>query len=178
MSICSCCYSRFSGVGFNVGQWWNNDPDISKVCSSKCKKRLWVMVQNGTWMTERKLPINKENEEKKMKKMIDPPSGWKYGFPKVIPEDVVDTLKWLVENGYPQEEIDKFDDQFSCRHWEEEEEEFKVEIRQFGIRGEVVPIVPDEDEVKQVTQNWANSEAEIRRNGPVALTDKQFGKST
>ena len=103
MSICSCCYSRFSGAGFNVGQWWNNDPDISKVCSTKCKKRLWVMVQNGTWMTERKLP---------------------------------------------------------------------------RYRGEVVPIVPDEDEVKQVTQNWANSEAEVRRNGPVALTDKQFGKSS
>ena len=111
-----------------------------------------------------------------MKKMIDPPSGWKYGFPKDIPEDVVDTLKWLVENGYPQEEIDKFDDQFSCRRWEEEED-FWYKMRT-GYRDEVVPIVPDEDEVKQVTQNWANSEAEIRRNGPVALTDKQFGKST
>ena len=137
------------------------------------------MVQNGTWMTERKLPINKKNEEKKMKKMkkmIDPPSGWKYGFPKAIPEDVVDTLKWLVENGYPQEEIDKFDDQFSYRRWEEEED-FWYKMRT-GYRDEVVPIVPDEDEVKQVTQNWANSEAEVRRNGPVALTDKQFGEST
>ena len=42
--------------------------------------------------------------------MIDPPSGWMYGFPKSIPKDVTDHLKWLVENGYPQEEIDKFDD--------------------------------------------------------------------
>jgi len=44
------------------------------------------------------------------KTMIDPPSGWKYGFPKVIPKEHQNrTLEWLVENGYPQEEID------SCR---------------------------------------------------------------
>ena len=51
--------------------------------------------------------------------MIDPPSGWMYGFPKSIPKDVTDHLKWLVENGYPQEEIDKFDNgPFPCRYWE------------------------------------------------------------
>ncbi len=31
------------------------------------------------------------------------------------------------------------------------------------------------EEAKQATQNWAKSEAEIRKNGPTALTDKQFG---
>ena len=42
---------------------------------------------------------------------IDPPSGWKYGFPKAIPvqtkangEDAVKA--WLLANGYPQYEID------------------------------------------------------------------------
>tara|TARA_B110001454_G_C12569091_1_gene371089 strand:- start:258 stop:446 length:189 start_codon:yes stop_codon:yes gene_type:complete len=59
--------------------------------------------------------------KKNIVKMIDPPSGWKYGFPKVLPNDVTDTLKWLVENGYPQEEIDEFDGQLICRHWEVEE---------------------------------------------------------
>ena len=38
-------------------------------------------------------------------RIIDPPSGWKYGFPKPIPDEVKDIKKWLVENGYPQEEI-------------------------------------------------------------------------
>ena len=57
-----------------------------------------------------------------MVKMIDPPSGWKYGFPKVLPDDVTDTLTWLVENGYPQTEIDAFGGQFVCRHWMEENE--------------------------------------------------------
>ena len=53
---------------------------------------------------------------------IDPPSGWKYGFPKVLPESVEDVMKWLVENGYPQHEIDSCGKHFHCRHWEEEVE--------------------------------------------------------
>ena len=52
-------------------------------------------------------------------KMIDPPSGWKYGFPKEIPDDVENIFKWLVENGYPQEEIDKCGEHFHCRFWAE-----------------------------------------------------------
>ena len=43
--------------------------------------------------------------------MIDPPSGWRYGFPKQAPADIRDMSsgelnEWLVKNGYPQEEID------------------------------------------------------------------------
>lgn len=52
--------------------------------------------------------------------MCDPPSGWKYGFPKPIPEDVKSIKAWLVENGYPQEEIDKCGKHFWTRHWETE----------------------------------------------------------
>ena len=52
--------------------------------------------------------------------MIDPPSGWRYGFPKAIPNDVKNVLKWLVENGYPQAEIDACGEHFYCRHWEKD----------------------------------------------------------
>jgi len=35
---------------------------------------------------------------------IDPPYGWRYGFPKIYdstkPLDI-----WLMENGYPQEDV-------------------------------------------------------------------------
>jgi hypothetical protein len=43
------------------------------------------------------------------KKMIDPPSGWKYGFPKKIPENVItpeDFKKWFIKNGYPEKDIE------------------------------------------------------------------------
>lgn len=53
------------------------------------------------------------------KTIIDPPSGWKYGFPKVLPDEQKNrTLEWLVENGYPQEEIDSCGKYFYCRYWE------------------------------------------------------------
>jgi hypothetical protein len=58
---------------------------------------------------------------KQKRKMIDPPSGWKYGFPKEIPEHVDDTRAWLIENGYPKEEIDKLGDSFFVRGWYEED---------------------------------------------------------
>ena len=57
-----------------------------------------------------------------MKHMIDPPSGWKYGFPKELPKGITNTMAWLVENGYPQKEIDRMGDHFYCRHWNQEEE--------------------------------------------------------
>lgn len=53
--------------------------------------------------------------------MIDPPSGWKYGFPKAIPDGVENVREWLVANGYPQKEIDSCGKHFYCRYWEEPE---------------------------------------------------------
>lgn len=52
--------------------------------------------------------------------MCDPPSGWKYGFPKPIPKDRTnDVIAWLLECGYPQKEIDICGKYFYCRFWEE-----------------------------------------------------------
>jgi hypothetical protein len=57
-----------------------------------------------------------------MTTMIDPPSGWKYGFPKVLPDDVENVLEWLVSEGYPQFEIDACGKHFYCRYWEKQNE--------------------------------------------------------
>jgi len=72
-----------------------------------------------------------------MKKiMCDPPSGWKYGFPKPLPEHLASILlnppedsiklgegvvEWIVKEGYPQEEIDKCGEHFWLRYWETDE---------------------------------------------------------
>jgi hypothetical protein len=61
---------------------------------------------------------------KKKVMMIDPPSGWKYGFPKVMPDPrPEDTRAWLIANGYPEKEILSYGDHFYCRYWETEVEE-------------------------------------------------------
>lgn len=63
-----------------------------------------------------------------MRKMVDPPYGWRYGFPKAIPKDFKDKniKKWLVANGYPQEEIDGFGEYFYVRYWMEKEDDTTV----------------------------------------------------
>ena len=56
--------------------------------------------------------------------MIDPPEGWKYGFPKPLPDDWApsddsySTNEWLVSQGYPQMLIDKYQGKLYCRFWE------------------------------------------------------------
>lgn len=53
-------------------------------------------------------------------KIVDPPSGWKYGFPKELPADVEDFVQWLIDNGYPEEDAE-FGAKY-CRWWEKEYE--------------------------------------------------------
>ena len=61
---------------------------------------------------------------KKTVLMIDPPSGWKYGFPKPLPDPKPEnTIAWLVEQGYPKEEIDSYGQYFYSRYWETEIED-------------------------------------------------------
>ena len=49
--------------------------------------------------------------------MCDPPSGWMYGFPKPIPEEVVgDMDEWLVSEGYPRSMLSEGGT--PCRFWE------------------------------------------------------------
>ena len=52
--------------------------------------------------------------------LVDPPYGWKYGFPKELPENYKNYTdnefnEWLIQNGYPKEEIDSFKNQFTYR---------------------------------------------------------------
>ncbi len=55
--------------------------------------------------------------------MIDPPSGWRYGFPKPLTKEANGrTLEWLVDNGYPQKLIDQMGDHFYCRYYEQKVE--------------------------------------------------------
>jgi hypothetical protein len=55
---------------------------------------------------------------------VDPPSGWLFGFPKIWDDTINPDLKtWLVNEGYPQKEIDNHGEHFFCRFWEEKNEQ-------------------------------------------------------
>ena len=54
---------------------------------------------------------------------VDPPSGWKYGFPKVYDSATDGEMRdWMLKEGYPQKEIDSCGDYFFVRQWEYENE--------------------------------------------------------
>jgi hypothetical protein len=55
--------------------------------------------------------------------MIDPPSGWRYGFPKAIPANMTDHEAWLIENGYPATLIEQLGEHFYCRYWYQDEDD-------------------------------------------------------
>lgn len=49
---------------------------------------------------------------------VDPPSGWRYGFPKKWnKERDGDMHQWLVDEGYPQSMIDRLGAAFFVRCW-------------------------------------------------------------
>jgi hypothetical protein len=51
---------------------------------------------------------------------VDPPEGWRFGFPKAVPKDrEADLLSWMIEQGYPKEMFDKYS---MMRCWREEGE--------------------------------------------------------
>lgn len=51
--------------------------------------------------------------------MIDPPEGWKYGFPMLWDrdDDPLDgsLIAWILEKGYPQSEVDHSGEFFRVR---------------------------------------------------------------
>lgn len=52
--------------------------------------------------------------------IIDPPAGWRYGFPRPLPLEVNPELldDWLLSMGYPKKLIDQGMSRY-CRYWEE-----------------------------------------------------------
>lgn len=56
-----------------------------------------------------------------IQRFYDPPSGWKYGFPKPFnPEPGSSIEETLLKDGYPQKEIDKGGAE-RVRFWDHEE---------------------------------------------------------
>ena len=50
--------------------------------------------------------------------VIDPPSGWMYGFPRIYNPEPDETIEaWLLRHGYPQHQIDQGMHKH-CRYWD------------------------------------------------------------
>lgn len=60
-----------------------------------------------------------------MATIIDPPEGWKFGFPKEIPEEIFQNKEkindWFIQQGYPKKLIEFYGKHFYYRCWNTEE---------------------------------------------------------
>lgn len=55
---------------------------------------------------------------------VDPPEGWRYGFPKIYNADTDgDSRDWMIREGYPEEKIIQMGEYFYCGMWSADEEE-------------------------------------------------------
>jgi hypothetical protein len=56
--------------------------------------------------------------EKEMQIWVDPPEGWKYGFPAIYdPEKDGQMSEWIVRKGYPLLTIKEYGDAWAVRCW-------------------------------------------------------------
>lgn len=54
---------------------------------------------------------------------IDPPEGWRYGFPRAVPEGIEDGIhEWMIKVGYPKEKMEAYGESFYCGMWYEEKD--------------------------------------------------------
>ena len=55
---------------------------------------------------------------------VDPPDGWRFGFPKAVPKGWEhDLIAFILNEGYPKPMIDWYGDKFPLRCWREENTE-------------------------------------------------------
>jgi len=55
---------------------------------------------------------------------VDPPQGWRYGFPKVWDAtEEPDCNAWMIKQGYPEGVMKSYGDFFYSRMWDVDKEE-------------------------------------------------------
>jgi hypothetical protein len=99
-----------------------NPDNIKLADAAKTLLSCWFMTPEEF----ERVTGDKDTEEKEERGfyMIDPPSGFKWGFPKKISYDslIGDTVDWLIKNGYPKEEIEAAGNLFTWKIWQKPEE--------------------------------------------------------
>jgi len=62
------------------------------------------------------------NQRKKNMIWVDPPEGWKYGFPAIYDPDTDGQMSdWIISKGYPLLTIKEYGEQWMVRCWPAEE---------------------------------------------------------
>jgi hypothetical protein len=76
-----------------------------------------------TAMTDNDLSIKSQDLSIKSNLIwVDPPEGWKYGFPAIYDPDTDGQMSdWIISKGYPIQIIKEYGEQWMVRCWPAEE---------------------------------------------------------
>jgi hypothetical protein len=90
-------------------------------------------------------------------KMIDPPAGWMYGFPKPIPDMVLSggakvIEDWFVTNGYPREKITSLGDYFHFRVFEKEINTINMKEKKETLKVKLTKVDETKEKKKDVLE--------------------------
>ena len=90
-----------------------------RLCLAKFERNP---TASATQSTNAKLPAEESRWRPAARTWVDPPSGWRFGFPKVWDKEKhEDFQSWLISEGYPESEIKRMGDYFHCRFWNADE---------------------------------------------------------
>jgi len=66
-----------------------------------------------------------KSDDLSIKLWVDPPEGWKYGFPAIYDPDTDGQMsEWIVNKGYPLEKIKEYGTAWAVRCWPVEAKPF------------------------------------------------------
>jgi len=104
---------------------------------------------------------------------IDPPSGWRYGFPKIWdPQQEPDIKVWLIESGYPESEVNAGLNYY--RQWLVDAPEIEPDVPTIAEELDQKRSLTDSlESVRDVFQQWESEFAEERLTFWNGLTEQQ-----
>ena len=85
---------------------------------------------------------------------VDPPEGWKYGFPAIYdPETDGQMSEWIVRKGYPLLTIKEYGEQWHIRCWPAEEpEKYPDQVINAQKHSEVIKNTPIGTKMRKTTR--------------------------
>ena len=108
-----------------------------------------------TAVMDNDLSIKSQDLSIKSKKIwIDPPEGWKYGFPAIYDPDTDGQMsEWIVRKGYPLLTIKEYGEQWHIRCWPAEEpEKYPDQVINAQKHSEVIKNTPIGTKMRKTTR--------------------------
>lgn len=101
---------------------------------------------------------------------VDPPEGWKHGFPAIYDSETDGQMsEWIINKGYPVQTIKEYGEQWHIRCWPAEEpEKYPDEVINEQKHSEVIK------KTHRKVTDWEDDDIQDYKRPWVGLTDREM----